>query len=432
MAYLEERAANLQAHYDMLLRDQASPSTPKSTSASAIDVYDQPGLGDLLAAVDEESWQSLPKPPAAERPASGGDGFSPDRGLLAVCDPLTALLDPTWPRSLPPPKITIRMVRELFHSGHPATATIPRSAFEGIVSSANSPSFPHVGLVHIMLGCVFRHKVREPPAVELRMLTLPCRPGRRIREGAASRVWRASVLGRSTAALALAHAEGKGELAVLPRTPRILTLSMPQEIFLEEDFAAMSPSHLHQHLAGRHVLIYLNLVDGERLPWLEVMTCARLAYMLAFDRMPLALTPRDDANWGILGRPDDEEEALRRRALWWSVIGADLLVSIIMSAPRAIMIGNATTAMAFPMPHTPQEAAQQYAGLVERHPHFFATHPVSTPPFMGVYAFYTKMLRLFADAAALVLQTPPPYGNSRGFVRPPLARIRYVARLLDD
>lgn len=165
----------------------------------------------------------------------------------------------------------------------------------------------------------------------------------------------------------------------------------------------MTPSRLYQTLAGRHVLIYLDLLSGIRLPWLDVTTCARLAHLLAFDRIPPPFTHRHDSKWGPLGAPEDEDERLRRQALMWSVYGCDCYLSIMTGWPQIISSEHMTTVL--PLPGTSGMSADHAAQLVQSHPLFFATHSQTTPPFMGIYAFYWKTVVLLSDASTLGRRT---------------------------
>lgn len=182
---------------------------------------------------------------------------------------------------------------------------------------------------------------------------------------------------------------------------------------------------MRQELVGRTILLYLDFLTGRQSPWLDVSICARLAHMLSFDHIPPPFTPSDDPRWGVLGPPEDDDERVRRQAVWLSLLGADRFIAVNTGFPQAIPFDNATTAIPFPSPETAATDMDEYhMGLVEASPSFYGTHPMSDPPFAGVQALGYKTNKLLADVAALERRAPLPYGSNEAFVRPHLASIR--------
>lgn len=192
---LPRNSALLQARYDELLGDLPGPNAPTPPTEPTI----EPGLCSLAAAFDQFEQtlrDGLECGAPAECVSNGSiyDVDSHDELAEAVCDPLTALLDPDWPRSLPPPKLTIGVVREFFHSEHPATATMPRSVYEGIGLSPRGPTFPLVSVVHVCLASRFMQLVSlsspSPGGLELtRAAQGPEYVDRRMREAGVAQYW---------------------------------------------------------------------------------------------------------------------------------------------------------------------------------------------------------------------------------------------------
>ena len=184
----------------------------------------------------------------------------------------------------------------------------------------------------------------------------------------------------------------------------------------------MTSAHLLQDLAGRTSLLYVDILLGKWRPsWHDVATCARLAHLLALDRMPRSCALAADEGWAPLGPPLDEDDRIRRQYLWRSIVDVDCMLSITMGVPQIILSEDATTPLPYPVPAA---SPADEAGLSENHPRYFATHPQSDPPLASRQLLYWKTLKLLADAAALARRAPPPYGGNPGFVKPRLQSIR--------
>ena len=160
---LTGRTAGLQACYNELSRPSIS-SMPHQTAPSS--VVSTAALDDLATVSHWHSRHGRPTLHDAgaavqvfELNATGQQSLVHTPGT--VCDPFTSLLDPDWPKTLPPPRITVGAVRELFATGHPATQTIPREVYETIGLSPRSPTFPHLGLLHVCLACSLLQKVKR-------------------------------------------------------------------------------------------------------------------------------------------------------------------------------------------------------------------------------------------------------------------------------
>lgn len=80
--------------------------------------------------------------------SSSGDTSGP---FTPPSDPLFDLLYPGWPRDLPTPELTNRLIDVYFTRPHMCTGVVNPTRFRGaMMLPPTSQGFPHIGLIHVV------------------------------------------------------------------------------------------------------------------------------------------------------------------------------------------------------------------------------------------------------------------------------------------